>query len=200
VKHLIFSALIAGAITTLSFVSPASAQATRTWVSGVGDDANPCMLQNIDLAQGQNIDELRRFGYVTVTTAHDAYSNKVTRETLGVPLHKLSVFMGPELFKRSLYPDKKPILVVSHDAHPLKEDVLGLIARAHPQLEIRIVQNMSYEEYKALILEAKWSLTFGEGLDGYFVEPIFSGGNFFAVFNDRFFTPAFAELETVYPS
>jgi Right handed beta helix region len=27
---------------TLSFVSLASAQATRTWVSGVGDDANPC--------------------------------------------------------------------------------------------------------------------------------------------------------------
>src|SRR6201991_2921704 len=23
-------------------ISPASAQATRTWVSGVGDDANPC--------------------------------------------------------------------------------------------------------------------------------------------------------------
>jgi hypothetical protein len=26
----------------MSFVSPAAAQATRTWVSGVGDDANPC--------------------------------------------------------------------------------------------------------------------------------------------------------------
>lgn len=26
----------------LAFASPASAQATRTWVSGVGDDANPC--------------------------------------------------------------------------------------------------------------------------------------------------------------
>ena len=23
-------------------INPASAQATRTWVSGVGDDANPC--------------------------------------------------------------------------------------------------------------------------------------------------------------
>jgi hypothetical protein len=31
-------ALIAGAL----FVTPASAQATRTWVSGVGDDVNPC--------------------------------------------------------------------------------------------------------------------------------------------------------------
>ena len=46
----------------------------------------------------------------------------------------------------------------------------------------------------------KWSLTFGEGLDGYFVDPIFSGGVSFAVFNERFFTPAFAKLETVYSS
>src|SRR5438309_9547715 len=41
-KHIIFGALIAGALSALSFVAPASAQATRTWVSGVGDDANPC--------------------------------------------------------------------------------------------------------------------------------------------------------------
>src|SRR5947209_16065855 len=41
-KHIIFGALIAGALSALSFVSPAHAQATRTWVSGVGDDANPC--------------------------------------------------------------------------------------------------------------------------------------------------------------
>jgi hypothetical protein len=41
-KHIIYGALIAGALSAISFVSPASAQATRTWVSGVGDDANPC--------------------------------------------------------------------------------------------------------------------------------------------------------------
>src|SRR5687768_1133692 len=36
-------ALIAtGVVAGLAFASPASAQATRTWVSGVGDDANPC--------------------------------------------------------------------------------------------------------------------------------------------------------------
>src|SRR5215217_9314545 len=33
-------ALIAGA--TFGLASPAYSQATRTWVSGVGDDANPC--------------------------------------------------------------------------------------------------------------------------------------------------------------
>jgi hypothetical protein len=41
-KRFILGALIAGALSAVSFVAPASAQATRTWVSGVGDDANPC--------------------------------------------------------------------------------------------------------------------------------------------------------------
>jgi hypothetical protein len=41
-KRIILGALIAGALSAVSFVSPAAAQATRTWVSGVGDDANPC--------------------------------------------------------------------------------------------------------------------------------------------------------------
>lgn len=41
-KRFLFAAFVAGAMSALSFVAPASAQATRTWVSGVGDDANPC--------------------------------------------------------------------------------------------------------------------------------------------------------------
>jgi hypothetical protein len=36
------AAFAAFATMTLLFAAPASAQATRTWVSGVGDDANPC--------------------------------------------------------------------------------------------------------------------------------------------------------------
>jgi len=91
-------------------------------------------------------------------------------------------------------------LIVSHDEHPLKEQVLRRIAQVLPELTIQVVKNLSYEDYKKLIRRAKWSLTFGEGLDGYFAETVWCGGVSFAVFNDRFFTPAFAKLETVYPS
>jgi hypothetical protein len=38
----LFAALAAFATMALLFAAPASAQATRTWISGVGDDANPC--------------------------------------------------------------------------------------------------------------------------------------------------------------
>jgi hypothetical protein len=37
-----FSRVFAAAVVTLALNTPAHAQATRTWVSGVGDDVNPC--------------------------------------------------------------------------------------------------------------------------------------------------------------
>src|SRR5258708_39681540 len=33
---------MSGGLSTALYAAPANAQATRTWVSGVGDDANPC--------------------------------------------------------------------------------------------------------------------------------------------------------------
>lgn len=177
----------------LALVSP-------TLLRNVGELQLNVLLQNIDQIQGQNVAGLRRFGKVTCTTAHDAYSNSATREALGVPIHKLGVCIGPEFYSPSGYQDKEPLLIVSPDAHPLRELVLQKIAKELPDLRIQVIQNLSYEDYKRLIPRAKWSLTFGEGLDSYFIELIFSGGVSFAVFNDRFFTPAFAKLETVYPS
>jgi len=158
------------------------------------------LVQNIDLVQGQDLTALKRFGKVTCTTAHEAYSNAATREALGVSLHRLSCCNGPELYNPSGYANKKPMLMVSHDPHPLKEKVLLRIKEALPSLKIQVIQNLPYEDYCDVARSTKWSLTFGEGLDGYFSDPVFSGGVAFAVFNERYFTPAFAKLETVYPS
>src|SRR5467141_2396265 len=41
-RNTLLGAAAACTVTMLFLASPASAQATRTWVSGVGDDANPC--------------------------------------------------------------------------------------------------------------------------------------------------------------
>ena len=91
-------------------------------------------------------------------------------------------------------------MIVSPDEHPLKEQVLLHIAKTCPDIRIQVIQNLTREEFQKLVSKTKWSLTFGEGLDSYFAEPVLSGAVSFAVFNSRFFTPSFAELETVYPS
>lgn len=41
-KNLLRFSVLGVALSTLLYAAPANAQATRTWVSGVGDDANPC--------------------------------------------------------------------------------------------------------------------------------------------------------------
>jgi hypothetical protein len=158
------------------------------------------LLFNIDNIQGQNVRALLDFGRVTATTAHEAYSNAATREAVGVSLHRLSVCNGPENYSLSGYEDKEPLLIVSPDRHLLKGEVLQQIAQVCPKLRIQVIENLHYRDYMRLVRRAKWALTFGEGLDGYFAEPVWSGGVAFAVFNDRYFTPAFAELETIYPS
>jgi parallel beta helix pectate lyase-like protein len=63
-------------VIALAFTSPAQAQATRTWVSGVGDDANPCSRTApcktfagaiSKTAMGGEIDALDSGGYGAVT-------------------------------------------------------------------------------------------------------------------------------------
>src|SRR5580700_10323012 len=42
IKANLFSWLLATILVAGAMIAPAHAQATRTWISGVGDDANPC--------------------------------------------------------------------------------------------------------------------------------------------------------------
>jgi hypothetical protein len=135
----------------------------------------------------------------TMTTAHSKYCNSYYREYFNVPLHKFSTWVSPEKYQFRAFNEKNSLLVVSPDGHPMKDEVLERL-RLIEGLSVVLIQGFTYEQYKELISKAKWSLTFGEGLDGYFVEPIFSGSISFAIYNEDFFTPDFAEMQTVYHS
>lgn len=78
--------------------------------------------------------------------------------------------------------------MISHDSYPLKEQVQEESRERFRTCKFASFRILQYEEYKELICDAKWSLTFGEGLDAYFVEPTFSGANAFAVFNELFYS------------
>ncbi|HUL00879.1 MAG TPA: hypothetical protein VLX29_08500 [Nitrospirota bacterium] len=159
------------------------------------------MLQNINgLKFMKSIKGLERFGKVTCTTAHRRYSTLDLRKELGVPLHLLSVRGDPKGYNRKKYNEKDDLLIISPDEHPMKSQILKLINEQLPQMKMRIIANLTHEEYKRVIERAKWALTFGEGLDGYFVETIFSGGISFSVYNSDYFTEEFRSLRTVYDS
>src|ERR1700750_2618493 len=75
-RHLLKLAVLGAIVVPAFAITPAHAQATRTWVSGVGDDANPCSRTApcktfagaiSKTAEGGEIDVLDPGGFGTVT-------------------------------------------------------------------------------------------------------------------------------------
>lgn len=157
--------------------------------------------QNIRLMPSvEAITELRKCAsMLTITTAHQQYCTAHFRALYQVPLHKLSVWISPEKYHFKSYNEKKNLMIVSPDDHSERSAVLEKLADV-PGLQVQVIQNITYEQYKETIANAKWTLTFGEGLDGYLIEPIFSGAIAFAVYNSDFFTADFGTLSTIYDS
>jgi len=135
---------------------------------------------------------------LTCTTAHPSYSTMQFRRKWGIPVHHLPAWTYPNDPVANGYEEKRDLLIVSPDPSPHREAVLRKITTALPQLQMQIIENMPFEKYLQLAQVAKWSLTFGEGLDDYFIGTFFRGGVGFAVFNQEFFTSEFKGLRTVY--
>lgn len=159
------------------------------------------LLQNIDAAPSrETVQSFKKFGKITCTTAHEAYSNASTAEALGCEVHHFSAYGSPEKYIYKRHDEKDNIIIVSPDKAANRTSIMNSIKKRLSGFEFIVIKGLTYQEYKALISRAKFSITFGEGLDGYFSEPIFSGGIGAAVYNDRFFTEDFLSLPFVYDS
>lgn len=157
------------------------------------------LLQNIDLIPEKRFVEcLAAHGRTTCTTAHKAYSNQETEKQIGCPVYHFSTYVSPEKYIRKSYPEKDNLIVVSPDKHPRRKEILETLKSRMNGYTFKTIKNMTYEEYKRTIASAKFSLTLGEGLDGYFVESVFSGGIGCAIYNDRFFTDDLSRMPFVY--
>ena len=157
------------------------------------------MDQNIDLMPEPIIIEKIRnyFAHVTQTTAHAKYCSIEKRKYYNIPTHLLHPPIK-EKFPSLPYHKKENIFAYSYDNKPYKQKVLNMIAREFPFLKQVEINDMRYEEYWELIARAKWCITFGEGLDGYYSQPYEVGSISFAVWNDDYFTDTYQGLPTIF--
>ncbi|WP_047049295.1 rhamnan synthesis F family protein [Vibrio mexicanus] len=141
---------------------------------------------------------------VIITTAHKSYCNQREASKYTLPIKQLTPFL-PEMNKTSLR-EKNKVIMCSPDV--LRDDVDGitsntvfsLLKESLPDYKVIIVRDMTLEKYLELASNCAFSITFGEGMDGYFIEPVLAGAVSFAVFNNSFFPPEFECSSTVYSS
>jgi hypothetical protein len=143
---------------------------------------------------------LARIRNLTQTTAHYAYNKPFELGKKTFPSSYLGTPPGTDNFEIIPFENKRNTLLVSHDDHPQKEVILVFLKNAIPDLEIIVVKNMTFEKYTEHQKYCKFGLTFGEGMDAYFIRCILYGGIGFAVSNDVFFTDDIKALPTVFNS
>jgi len=159
------------------------------------------MLQNIDfLPEASDLASLKQIGTISCSTAHRQYFTTAVANRLGCQLFHFSTLVDPSLYKRKTFAQKDNLIILSPDFAPEREQIIDALSAYLPGFEVRIVQNITFETYSEWIESAKFTITFGEGLDGYFVESIFSGAIGCAKYNDRFFTENFKDMPFVFSS
>jgi len=156
--------------------------------------------QNIELMPG--VEEVGKLaGYftsVTQTCAHERYCTSEQRELYGMPLHLLPADL-PSRFYQIPYREKENLIAYSNDENPHKEMVLEELKKRLPEYRFLMIENMAYDEYLRTISLAKWTLTFGEGWDAYYIQPYFSGSIGFTVFNEAFCPERMRASPTAFP-
>lgn len=140
---------------------------------------------------------------VTITTAHIRYTTQDLSSKYDCPVALLTPFL-PEFYKTPFELKKKIILLSPDDnlpqGGPSKQQIIDLLKNSLSEFEVITIQGLTLEEYKKLISHSRYVITFGEGYDGYFIEPFLSESIAFAVFNDTFFPEDFRGVPTVYQS
>ena len=132
---------------------------------------------------------------ITQTTAFARDTTQERATLYNMPVHRFGVASDMSQYHVKTYAEKKNIIVLSPDLCPfmgekgpsMVEKIRNILSEQLPEYQQVVVSNMKYADYLTLISDAKYAITFGEGYDGYFSQPHYSGSISFTVYNDMFF-------------
>lgn len=143
----------------------------------------------------------KKFPNIGQSVAHHAYfgldfARKYRLNTMLLPAYTdLSSYLPLSLEK------KDKLIIYSPDDAPYKSKCLSLIEENFPEFELIEIRDITFDKYMDLASRCLFSITFGEGMDGYLSQPILQGGIGFSVYNEEFFpSPTFLECYNIFDS
>ncbi len=140
-------------------------------------------------------------GNITQTAAHHRYATQEVCDRWRMPTHLFSVHIEMGQYAPLPFNQKSKTLVVSPDANADKERILARLREELSDYRLVVVQGLTFDQYMCLVASSRFSVTFGEGFDGYFADPFRVGGVGFGVYNTEFFPDrSWLELRSVYAS
>ena len=154
------------------------------------------MDQNILLMPtSAKVDRLRSLTQkLTQTCAHTKYAGQEFADKFNLPTIWLPAYWNLDCYKKYSFELKEKRIVYSPDKHPRREEILDMLKREFPDFEFYEVWNIPFPKYTDIVSRSLFTITFGEGADGYFSGPLRQHSMSFAVYNTDFFSKEYDYL------
>ncbi|MBU2759071.1 hypothetical protein [Acidithiobacillus sulfurivorans] len=124
---------------------------------------------------------------LTQSVAHHAYFGQKFTSLYDTPMLLLPAYTDISEYDPIPFEEKDKLIIYSPDDINYRDAVLEALAKGLPDYKLREIRGITFDQYMDLATRCRFSITFGEGFDGYIAQPIHQGGIGFAVYNDEFF-------------
>jgi hypothetical protein len=147
------------------------------------------MNQNIELMpEAANFAKLRELtAEISQSVAHHAYFGQKFADRYNLPTLLLPAYTDLTPYPPSTFKEKKKLIIYSKDKAPHRNACLKILEKGFPDYERIEISGMSFDRYMQLATECQFSISFGEGFDGYVTQPIQQGGIGLTIYNKKFF-------------
>jgi hypothetical protein len=143
--------------------------------------------------------DLRRIAdTIGQSVSHHAYFGQEFADYYDLPTLLLPAYTDLSEYPTATFEEKENLILYSDDQAPYREAVLNRLS-ALPEYRLLRVQGMTFDRYMEYATRCRFSVSFGEGFDGYVAQPIYQGGIGFALYTDEFFPdPEFKKFENFF--
>jgi hypothetical protein len=148
--------------------------------------------QNIQLMPERRLfEDLRGIATrLTQSVAHHAYFGQEFADRYDLPTLLLPAYTDLSAYTPIELEEKEKLIIYSPDESACKEAVLNSIKTGLPQYRLVEIRDITFDKYMDLATRCRFSISFGEGFDGYVAQPTYQNGIGFAVYNEDFFPSA----------
>ncbi|MCS0503139.1 hypothetical protein [Ancylobacter mangrovi] len=145
--------------------------------------------QNIQMMpRREELEDLRVLAdELTQSVAHPASFTQQTADFYNLPTLLLPAYVDLSGYEPIDVSDKEKLIIYSPDPAPYREAVLAALKEALPDYRFVEIFKITFDTFMDLASRCMFSISFGEGFDGYIAQPICQGGIGFAVYNETFF-------------
>jgi len=145
--------------------------------------------------------DLRRIAdSIGQSVSHHAYFGQEFADYYDLPTLLLPAYTDLSEYPPASFDEKEKLIIYSDDQAPYREAVLNRLS-ALSDYRLLKIQGMTFDRYMEYATRCLFSVSFGEGFDGYVAQPIYQGGIGFALYTDEFFPdPEFKKFENFFES